>query len=146
MKSGLDAMPLFLQDDLLSTYLTYSCNTANPWFTTWFSRNTLRAKLNTETLARCKQFTNSSNWVIRKPIAIFILLAVTQTIIRIVFYRVSHIKLSKVIWLCWGYIFWFLLIFLVLRVHEIGTFMLNSSIFIFLMLRALYRMICKNTK
>ena len=61
-------------------------------------------------------------------------------------YRVSHLKLTQVIWLCWGYIFWFLLIFLVLQVHEIGTFMSNSSVFIFLMLRALYRMICKNVK
>jgi hypothetical protein len=46
----------------------------------------LGAKFNTETLARFKQFTNSSNWIIRKPIAIFILLAVTQTVISIVFY------------------------------------------------------------
>ena len=62
------------------------------------------------------------------------------------FYRVSHLKLYKVIWLCWGYRFWFLLIFLVLHVHEIGPFMPNSSVFIFLMLRALYRMICKSSK
>ena len=61
-------------------------------------------------------------------------------------YRVSHGKVNKVIWLCWGYSFWFLLIFWVLCVHEKGTFMLNSSVFIFLMLRALYRMICKNLK
>ena len=64
----------------LYIYLTYSCNTANPRFTTWFSRNTLGAKLNTETLAWFKKFTNSSNWVIRKPIAILILLAVTEVL------------------------------------------------------------------
>ena len=52
-------------------------------------------------------------------------------------YRVSHFKLSKVILLCWRYRFSFLLIFWVLCVHEKGTFMLNSSVFIFLMLRAL---------
>ena len=39
-----------------------------------------------------------------------------------------------------------MLIFSILQVHEIGTFMSNSSVFIFLMLRALYRMICKNVK
>ena len=61
-------------------------------------------------------------------------------------YRVSHGKVNKVIWLCWGYGFWFLLIFWVLWVNEKGTFMPNSPVFIFLMLRALYRMICKNTK
>ena len=61
-------------------------------------------------------------------------------------YRVSHLKLWQVIWLCWGYSFWFLLILWVLYVHEKGTFMLNSSVFIFLMLRALYRKICKNVK
>ena len=61
-------------------------------------------------------------------------------------YRVSHGKVNKVIWLCWGYSFWFLLIFCVLWVHEKGTFMPNSPVFIFLMLGAFYRMICKNTK
>ena len=61
-------------------------------------------------------------------------------------YRVSHSKPGKVILLWWRYRLWFLLIFWILRVHEKGTFMLNSSVFIFLMLRALYRMICKNTK
>ena len=61
-------------------------------------------------------------------------------------YRVSHSKESKVILLWWGDRFWFLLIFRVLRVHEKGTFMLNSSVFIFLMWHALYRMICKNAK
>ena len=61
-------------------------------------------------------------------------------------YRVSHGKVNKVIWLCWGYSFWFFLIFWVLWVCEKGTFMQNSSVFVFLMLRALYRMICKNTK
>ena len=58
----------------------------------------------------------------------------------------SHGKVNKVIWLFWGYRFWFLLIFWVLCVHEKGTFMLNSSVFIFLVLRALYRMIYKNAK
>ena len=53
-------------------------------------------------------------------------------------YRVSHSKVNKVIWLCWGYSFWFLLIFCVLWVHEKGTFMPNSYFFICLMLHALY--------
>ena len=61
-------------------------------------------------------------------------------------YRVSHSKEGKVILLWWGFRFWFLLTFLVLYVHEKGTFLLNSSVFIFLMFRALYRMICKNAK
>ena len=54
---------------------------------------------------------------------------------NIPFYRVSH---SKVILLCWGYRFWFFLIIWTLRVYEIGPFMPNSSVFMFLMLRALY--------
>ena len=62
------------------------------------------------------------------------------------YYRVSHSKESKVILLWWGARFWFLLISRVLRVHEKGTFMLNSSVFIFLMWHALYRMMCKNEK
>ena len=66
--------------------------------------------------------------------------------VRADIYRVSHSKEGKVILLWWGYRFWFLLIFWVLCVHEKGTFMLNSSVFIFLMLRALYRMICKSSK
>ena len=61
-------------------------------------------------------------------------------------YRVSHSKDEKVILLWWGYRFWFLLIFSILQVHEIGTFMFNSSVFIFLILCALYRMICKYVK
>ena len=70
-----------------------------------------------------------------------------QMRIVIMYYRVSHLKLTKVIWLCWGYRFLFLLIFRVLRVHEKGTFMLNSPVFIFLMLGTFYRMmICKNAK
>ena len=32
-------------------------------------------------------------------------------------YRVSHGKVKKVIWLCWGYRYWFLLIFWVQCVH-----------------------------
>ena len=58
----------------------------------------------------------------------------------------SHGKVNNVIWLYWGYRFWFLLIFFILHVHEIWPFMPNSSVFIFLMLRALYRMIPKNPK
>ena len=59
-------------------------------------------------------------------------------------YRISHFKLSKVIWLCWRYRFWFLPIFWFLCVHEKDTFMLNSSDFIFLMLRTLYGSITQN--
>jgi len=40
----------------------------------------------------------------------------------------------------------FFLIFLVLQVCELGTFVPSSSVFIFLIFRALYRMICKNVK
>ena len=57
--------------------------------------------------------------------------------IRILLYRVSHSKDEKVILLWWGDRFWILLIFWVLRVHEIGPFMPNSSVFIELMLRIL---------
>ena len=39
-----------------------------------------------------------------------------------------------------------MLVFWILHVHERGTFMPNSSVFIFLMLHALYRLICKNSK
>ena len=46
-------------------------------------------------------------------------------------YRVSHSKDEKVILLWWGHRFWFLLICWVLRVHEIGSFMPNLSVFIF---------------
>ena len=60
--------------------------------------------------------------------------------------REPHSKEGKVILLWWGYRFLFLLIFWVLHVHKIGPFMPNSSVFIFLMLRALYRMICKSSK
>jgi hypothetical protein len=59
-------------------------------------------------------------------------------------YRLSHGKVNKVIWLCWGYSFRFLLIFWFLWVHEKGTFMLNASVFIFFMLRALYGSITQN--
>ena len=59
-------------------------------------------------------------------------------------YRVSHSIGLKVILLWWGYIFWFLIPFWILQVHEIGAFMPNSSVFIFLMLRALYWMISKS--
>ena len=60
-------------------------------------------------------------------------------------YRVSHSKVSKVILLWWGYRFQFLLIFWILWVHGIGAFMPNSSVFIFLMLRALYGSISEKT-
>ena len=53
-------------------------------------------------------------------------------------YRVSHSKEGKVFLLWWGYRFWFLLVFFILHVHELGAFMPNSPVFIFLMLRALY--------
>ena len=43
----------------------------------------------------------------------------------------THSKVGKVILLSWGYRFWFLLILWILRVHEIGAFMPNSSVFIF---------------
>ena len=46
-------------------------------------------------------------------------------------YRVSHIKEGKVVMLWWEYIFWFLLICSILRVHETGTVMPNSSVFFF---------------
>ena len=59
-------------------------------------------------------------------------------------YRVSHGKVNKVIWLCWGYSFWFLLIFWVLCIYEKGTFMLNLSVFFF-MFRALYGQLLKTS-
>ena len=46
-------------------------------------------------------------------------------------YRVSHLKLSKVIWLCWRYRFRFLLIFWVLCVYEKGTFIFWIHQFLF---------------
>ena len=52
-------------------------------------------------------------------------------------YRVSHSKEGKVILLWWGHRFWFFLVFWVLHVHEIDSFMPNSSVFIFLMFRGL---------
>ena len=39
-----------------------------------------------------------------------------------------------------------MLIFCVLHVNQLGPFMPNSSVFIFLLFRALYRMICKSSK
>ena len=65
-----------------------------------------------------------------------------ETILR---FRVSHSKPGKVILLWWRYRLWYLLIW-ILRDYEKSTFMLNLSVFIFLMLHALYRMICKNAK
>ena len=58
--------------------------------------------------------------------------------------RVSHSKEGKVILLWWGHRLWFFPIFWVLHVHEIDSFMPNSSVFIFLMLRALYGSISEN--
>ena len=55
-------------------------------------------------------------------------------------------KIDIVILLWWAYKYWFLLVFWILRVHERGAFMPNSSVFIFLILRSLYRMIYKNPK
>ena len=46
-------------------------------------------------------------------------------------YRVSHTKEGKVVMLWWEYRFLFLLICSILRVHEIGTVMPNSSVFFF---------------
>ena len=57
--------------------------------------------------------------------------------------RVSHSKVNKVILLCWGYRFGFLLMFWVVSVHEIGTFMSNLSVFTNLMMRAIYGSIWK---
>ena len=53
-------------------------------------------------------------------------------------YRVSHCKVNKVILLWWGDRFWFLLIFWVLHLHEIGPFMPQSSVFIEMMFWAIY--------
>jgi hypothetical protein len=63
-----------------------------------------------------------------------------------ILYKVSHGKVNKVMCLCWGYTFWFLQIFWIIRVYEIGPFMPSSSVFIRLMLCALYRMISKHSK
>ena len=52
-------------------------------------------------------------------------------------YRVSHSKEGQVILLWWGHRFWFFLVFWFLHVHEIDSFMPNSSVFIFLMFRGL---------
>ena len=45
-----------------------------------------------------------------------------------------------------GYTFRFLLIFLVLRVHETGTFMPNSSVFIEMMMCTIYGLKCKHAQ
>ena len=71
-------------------------------------------------------------------------LKVTSVFVNSLTYRVSHSKVSKVILLWWGYRFQFLLILWILWVHGIGAFMPKSSIFIFLMLRALYGSISEN--
>ena len=46
-------------------------------------------------------------------------------------YRVSYSKPIKVILLWWRYWLWFLLIFWIVCVHEKGTFMPNSPVFIY---------------
>ena len=48
--------------------------------------------------------------------------------------------------LWWAYWYWFLQVFWILHDHKLGAFMPNSSVFIFLMLWALYRVICKSSK
>ena len=58
-------------------------------------------------------------------------------------YRVSHLKVHRVILLCWRYKFWFLLMFWILYVHEIGPFMLHTSIFIQMIMHAIYGPKCK---
>jgi hypothetical protein len=62
------------------------------------------------------------------------------------YYRVSHSKEGKVNLLWWVDKFWFLLIFWVLRVHEIGSFMPHSSFFIEIMMLAFYGPKCKKAK
>ena len=61
-------------------------------------------------------------------------------------YRVSHSKEGKVILLWWGDRFWFLLIFWVLLVHEIDSFMPHSSFFIEILMLAFYGPKCKKAK
>ena len=58
-------------------------------------------------------------------------------------YRVSHSKVNKVMLLLWGYEFWFLLIFLILCVSEIGPFMPHSWVFDEMTLHAIYGQIRK---
>ena len=59
-------------------------------------------------------------------------------------YRVSHSKVNKVILRCWGYRFWFLLVFWILRFHEVWPFMFQSSVFIELIFCAIYGQKCKH--
>ena len=66
-----------------------------------------------------------------------------ESIFVYMYYRVSHSKVNKVILLRWGYRFWFLLIFCVLLVHEIGPFMHNLPVFIEMMLHTIYGQIRK---
>ena len=61
-------------------------------------------------------------------------------------YRVSHGKVNKVNWLCWGHRFCFLLIFWILHVHEIVPFMSSSSVLIQMMLFPLYRIVSNHTR
>ena len=53
-------------------------------------------------------------------------------------------EVNKVIWLCWGYRFWFLLIFWEICVHEIEPFMLSLSVFIQLTFFSICGPICKH--
>ena len=62
----------------------------------------------------------------------------------VLFYRVSHRKVNKVILPWWGYRFLFLLIFWILHFHEIGPFIFQSSVFIELMIWAIYGLKCKH--
>ena len=57
------------------------------------------------------------------------------TILR---YSVSHGKVNKVILLCWGYIFRFLLIFWTLHIHEKRAFTHHSSVFIEMMMHTIF--------
>ena len=59
-------------------------------------------------------------------------------------YRVSHSKEGKVFLLWRGYRFWFLLVFWVVCVNEIGTFISSLSVFICLKMRTIYGSICNN--
>ena len=54
---------------------------------------------------------------------------ITTFVVDFIFYRVSHSKEWKVILLWWAHRFWFLLIFWVLHVHQLGPFMPNQFSF-----------------
>ena len=61
-------------------------------------------------------------------------------------YRVFNNVLTQFRQLCWEYRLWFVLIFWVLCVHEIGKFMPNFSVFIALIMRSIYGTKCKHSK